>query len=349
MTRRSLLRATGGLGVAAASGALAGCLGRAGGPDRVGYPLDRDDPSVGAARRAEAAAYDHYGLAFQQHFVEVPGLGGRLRVLEVGSGPPVVMIPGGVGYGVRWLPLLAELSGSTVYVMDRPGGGLSDGIDHGAMPLPDIAATSTGAVYDHFGLAGAPIVANSMGGYWSLRFAQARPRAASAIALLGCPATFPGEQLPPPARLMNLPLVGGLLVERILQPETPADVREGMRRQGHPASTAASLPEQLVEAAFRMERLPHYVRSWLSLLRAVTALVGEPAAALRPADLASIEPPVQLIWGREDAFGGPEVGRAGAAHFPDAAFTVAGVGHLPWLDAPRECATLVADFLTDRA
>jgi pimeloyl-ACP methyl ester carboxylesterase len=223
---------------------------------------------------------------------------------------------------------------------------LSDGIDHQALPLPTIAAASTVAVFDHFDLDGVPIVANSMGGYWSIQFSLEHPGRPSALALLGCPALFPGEELPAPARLMNLPLVGGLLVERILQPSSVDDMREGMVRHGHPETTIRSVPDKLVEAAYRMERLPHYTRSWLTLLRSITRLVGETDIALTPDDLGRVRPPVLLGWGSTDSFGGPEVGQAGAKHFRDAEFHEIGFGHLPWLDAPAAFGELVRGFLS---
>lgn len=93
----------------------------------VSDSLDRDDPRVKVARDAERTAYGHYGLEFTEHYVHVPELDCHIRVTEVGDGPPVVVNPGGVGYGVIWTPLLPELDGYTAFVMDRPGGGFSEG------------------------------------------------------------------------------------------------------------------------------------------------------------------------------------------------------------------------------
>lgn len=180
-----MLRSGAALTGAVTMGSLAGCLGSSEGerPTPVGYPLDRDDLRVRTARPAERRGYEQYGLEFDEHFIDVETLGGRFRVLEVGTGPPVVLVPGGVGYGVQWLPLLPELSAYTTYVMDRPRGGLSDGIDHRALPLYTVAETSIAALYDHFAFGSVPLIGNSMGGYWSLRFALAHPDRAAAIAL----------------------------------------------------------------------------------------------------------------------------------------------------------------------
>lgn len=304
--------------------------------------LDRDDPRVRAARTAEARAYEHYGRDFEEHFVDVEALGGRVRVVEVGDGPPVVAIPGGTGNGLVWLPLLPELRGYTVYVVDRPGGGLSDGIDHRSNPLAREAATSTAGVFDHFGLDTAPVIGNSMGGLWALRFALAHPGRVSAIALLGCPALFPGTSAPLPMRLLSLPWVGELLVGRLLRTHDADDARETWGFLGHPSETAERLPPAFAEAWYRMDQVPGFERSWVSLLQSALRPWGAaPEAAFTPRDLRAVAAPVTLVWGREDPFGSVEQGREGAEFIPEAEFHEVGTGHLPWLDEPERCGELV--------
>lgn len=85
--------------------------------------LDHDDPRVQAARTAEQNACDQYGLDFSEHFIEIADLATRIRVVDVGERPTVVLIPGREGMGPIWLPLLPELREYTVFVMDRPGSG----------------------------------------------------------------------------------------------------------------------------------------------------------------------------------------------------------------------------------
>lgn len=324
------------------------------GPDRTrqsqrgDVPPDAAASSVTAARAAERRVYEHYGLEFAEHTVDVPELDRRIRVVETGtgSGPPLVAVQGGIGHGVLWAPLLPELVDYRLLVVDRPGGGLSDGIDYRAFPLETIAASSTRALFDHFGLDEAPILGNSMGGLWALRFALAHPDRVAALALLGCPALFPDTSAPFPMRLMSLPVVGGSLVARLLQPDDVTDARETWHFLGHPDETAARLPREFDEAVFRMETLPTAHGSWTSLLRRALRLRGaHPGAAFTPADLRRVRSPVLLLWGRDDPFGTVEQGRRGAASLPDAAFHEVGVGHLPWLDEPATCGELVRGFL----
>lgn len=316
--------------------------------ENAGTRLAHDGPRVRAARRAEQNAFQFYGVDFSEHHVEIPDLELQIRVTEAGSGPPVVMIPGGIGHGVIWIPLLPELvSDYTVYIMDRPGGGMSDGIDHRSVPLRTIAARSTAALFDHFGLEDAPLIGNSMGGLWSFRFALEYPNRVSSIAQLGCPALYPGTSAPFPMRLMSLPGIGEPLIEMAMQPDDVEAARNGLGVLGHPEETIANLPMELIEAWYRMNKLPHFKRSWESLLQSALRLRGAaPEAAFTVDDLRTIRSPVILIWGTDDPFGSVDAGRSGATYFPDAEFHEAGVGHLPWLDEPEVCGRLLLDFLT---
>lgn len=316
------------------------------GTGAAGTTLENGDPGVESARLAERRAYEHYGIGSAEHYVDVDELGVRMRAVEVGNGPPIVLITGGNGVGLEWLPLLPELSGHTLYVMDRPGAGFSDAFDHRSMPFRHQAVVATRALYDHFELDAAPIVGNSIGGLWAIRFACEHPERVSAIALLGCPAFYPGTSAPLPMRLISLPVVGGLLFERFIQADDADGSRGNWEFLGQARETIEGLPEEFAEAWYRMQNLPHAKLAWVSLLQSVVRLRGAvPAVTLSPADLRDVAVPVLLVWGRKDPFGTVEQGRRGAEHFPDAEFHQAGAGHLPWLDDPAACGELILEFL----
>lgn len=210
--------------------------------------LDPDDPQVRAAQTAEQTAYDHYGLDYTDHYIDSDELAAQLRVAKTSQEPPLVLINGGEGKGMMSLPLLPELDDHTLYVMDRPGGGLSDGVDYHAHTLEDLAVRSTGAVFDHFNLNSTPIIGNSMGGLWTLRFAQAHPDRVSTIGLLGCPAVYPGTNAPLPMRIGSISFLSGIIVERLMQANNAADVREAWNFLGHPQETQDRLPDAFAEA-----------------------------------------------------------------------------------------------------
>lgn len=310
-------------------------------------PLDHEDPRVRAARTAERDAYQHYGLEPEEHYVEIPEWELQIRVVEVGTGSPVVMLPGGHGAGAGWLPLLPELRDYTTYVMDRPGGGMSDEIDYRSMPLREQAARSTVELFDYFDLQEAPAIGNSMGGLWTLRFALEHPERVSAIALLGCPALYPGTSAPLfPMRLGSIPALSGWMVENLMRSNGPGAAGEALTNVGHPSETAERLPDEFAELWYRMENMPHFRQTWTSLLQTALNLWGANSeAAFTPKDLRAIQSSVCLLWGSDDPFGSVQIGRAGAEYFPDAEFYEVGTGHLPWLDEPERCGKIIRDFL----
>lgn len=309
--------------------------------------IEDDDPLVQRAREAERTAYDHYGLTPREHYVTIEDLDCRIRVVEVGDGPPLVMISGGEGKGMMWLPLLPELDEYTLYVMDRPGGGLSDGFDYRSVPVCRTAASSTLGLFDHFDLEAAPVVGNSMGGLWTLRFALEHPVRVSGIGLLGCPAAYPGTSAPLPMRLGSISALTGFVVGNLMQAGGVADVRDAWRFLGHPSETRADLPDEFAEAWYRMEVLPNYEPTWTGILQTVLRLRGaNPEVAFTDEDLQAVRAPVTLLWGSADPFGSVATGRAGAKHFADAEFHEVGVGHLPWLDDPGTCGDRLRGFLS---
>lgn len=308
--------------------------------------LDGTDPRVEAARLAEERVYEYFGCEYTEHFVDVDDLGLRMRVVRIGAGQPIVLITGGSGVGLDWAPLLPELSGHTLYIMDRPGGGLSDGLDHRSVPFNHQAVTATKALFDHFEINSAPIVGNSIGGNWAIRFALEHPERVSSLALLGCPAFYEGTSAPLPLRLGSLPIIGGFLFERFIQPNDPTDSRGNWEFLGQSAETIEGLPEAFAEGWYRMQNLPHAKLAWVSLLQTVVRVRGaRPSVALSSDDLRNLSVSVLLIWGSDDPFGAVERGRKGTKWLHDVEFHEVGTGHLPWLDAPERCGELILEFV----
>ena len=81
-------------------------------------------------RAAEQALWAEHGLEPREHVVEVPELRARIRVVEVGSGQPIIFVPGTGGIGPYWAPLVQQLGGFRCLLVDRPGWGPSDPVDY---------------------------------------------------------------------------------------------------------------------------------------------------------------------------------------------------------------------------
>src|SRR3712207_1085337 len=114
--------------------------------------IGEHDPRVVAAAEAERRLFDHFGLAFKTHYVELKEPGMRVRVLEAGAGQPLLVVPGGSGDAWQLAALMAELKGWRLIAVNRPGGGMSDGVDHRDVDLRHFAVHTLSSVLDAFGL-----------------------------------------------------------------------------------------------------------------------------------------------------------------------------------------------------
>lgn len=308
--------------------------------------LHDDDPRVVAARSAEARFYGHYGLKPSGRYVFLEQYGIRVRLVETGAGAPVVIVPGNTGDGFPFLPLIAGLKNRRVIVINRPGGGLSDGMDHREVDFRKFAVDTIAAVFDFLEIEKAPIIAHSMGGHWSLWFALDRPARVESLILPGVPGNILDTCPPFLLRLASVPALGRLLFPFI----TPKTIEKSMRSllfMGHSKDVLDMLPEQLAECYFYFQQLPYYRVSSLSLMEKANRLSGSrPEVRITADELRAVRCRVLMLWGANDPFGKTAAGRKIAELLPRGEFReMPGGGHLPWLDGPEECAELVLDFL----
>lgn len=67
--------------------------------------------------------------------------------------------------------------------------------------------------------------------------------------------------------------------------------------------------------------------------------------ATRKTGLARIAAPVLMIWGEDDPYGGPDIGRRAAQILPNASLEVIPGRHAPFLDDPARCGAAIGDLL----
>jgi pimeloyl-ACP methyl ester carboxylesterase len=318
----------------------------------IAYPqltLERTDPQMAAAQEAENRLFDQYGLDVKTHFVDVAEANIRVRVLESGSGPAVLVVPGGVGDGWIWASLMAKLKGWRLIVLNRPGGGMSDGIDHRAVDVRKLAVHTLTSVLDYFNLERVPVIGNSMGGLWSFWLALDRPERVAGMVQMGCPATILGTSAPFPMRLMSVSGLNRLLV-KMMVPNSLEKARDLPTFMGHPKEVGANWPEAMAGCSYQFPRLPTFERAWLSLMEWVLNLRGvKPGLGLGEEALRRVQGPVLFMWGSRDPFGSLEVAHRAAEAVPNGVLRQVGIGHLPWWDDADECARLIREFLSKKA
>lgn len=307
--------------------------------------LERTDPQVIAAQKAEQRLFDHYRLEARTHFVQLDKPRIQVRVLECGNGPPLLMVPGGVGDGWIWVSLMAKLEGWRLIVVNRPGGGMSDGIDHRTIDMRQLAVQTLSAVLDYFKLGHVPVICNSMGGLWSFWLALDRPERVSTMVQLGCPALILGTAAPFPMRLLSIPGLNQLLIKAMI-PANRAKARAFPTFLGHPPEVGAGWSEAEAECSYQFPRLPTYKTAWLSLMEVVLSLSGaKPTYRLDADELKQVQSPVLFIWGDNDPFGSLETAHQAQEVVPKARLHSMPGGHLPWWDDVDRCARVIREYL----
>lgn len=309
--------------------------------------MTENDPAA-AAREAESELWQQYRLSVVEHFVELDHPRLRVRVLECGrpSGEPLIFVQGGLGEAFGWAALMARLTDFRCITLDRPGGGLSEGVDFLAVDVRKLAVTVLECVLDAAEVSQAAFVANSMGGWWTFQLALQAPARVSRMVMLGCPAVLLDTSAPFPMRLMSLPVLGRALV-KLMVPANPAKARDLPEFLGHPPEVGQRWSQVEAEAWYRFGNLPNVQQSWRTLLRRFLTLTG-PSRDMRITrdELRRVTQPTLFIWGKKDPFGSLDAGRMATDLMPEAHLEVVGTGHLPWWDEPEACARLVREFMT---
>ncbi|HEV8421039.1 MAG TPA: alpha/beta hydrolase, partial [Actinomycetota bacterium] len=288
-----------------------------------------------ALEEAERRAFAHYGLDVRTRFVRLSDPPLRVRTLEAGDGPPMLLIGG--PSASAWAPLMAELRGFRLIAVDRPGCGLSDPFDYTHADLRAHGVQFLSSLMDQLGLEAPAIAGNSMGGLWALWLAVDRPDRVSVIGQLGCPALLLNTSAPLSKRVLSI-----RAVNRIAQASSKhALVDHVTGRDG-----LEGLPEEMRECLYRAKLLWGRGRTHLSMLERMLSVLGaRPELRFGEAELARVDRPVIFIWGDDDDHGSPEAGRRACEILPRGQIVVVGAGHMPWLDRPGECADALGPFV----
>jgi pimeloyl-ACP methyl ester carboxylesterase len=290
---------------------------------------------------AERRLFAHYGVVAERRRLKLADPAMTIAAHESGHGEPVVFVHGSGMSGATWAPLLAHLDDRRAITLDLPGFGASDPYSYTGRSLRQHAVAQLESALDALGLERAALVGTSLGAYWALSLALDRPERVWSVTALGVPAVaFEGLRANAFFRVLSTPGLGRL-VARAPTPKTVAATRKGM---------AAVLGERALDRTpdefFDVVRLGMRQPGWSVAMRTHLVLAMR-AGRVRPGnvftddELRSIRMPVQLIWGDDDVYGGPGMGRHAADVLPDARLEVLEGGHAPFLDDPERCAQLI--------
>ena len=308
--------------------------------------------SVHRYRETERRLFADAGASPTEHRITLPTLGVGARVLEVGSGHPVLFLHGGPMAAGTWAYLAARTVGLRCLLLDRPGCGLSDPPPF--VPTPDRLRTYveqlTVDVLDALDLEQSSLVASSFGGYSALCSAASHPDRVDRVVLAGCPAFVPGWSEPSLFALLRAPIVRSLVLGA---PVTAGSVRFFLKQAGHARSLAAGrIPEVMLAWIRAWQRDTDTMRHDAAMIRACGASIRhfDPALDLGEDDLQAVRAPCLLLAGTDDPVGGVAVMEQLARLLPVATVDAwEAAGHLPWLDDADRAAGAVTRFLLDRS
>ena len=313
--------------------------------------MERNDLD-GRLEAAQAAVLDR--LAPGTRARRVRWSQGETRVLELGDGPPLVLVHGFMDNAALWAPILGALAARhRVIAVDLPGHGLADPFDYAEADLQDVARTFVREVLDALELESAALVGSSLGGFVCTVFALDVPTRVTSLVLVGAPVGVTRE-VPRPlfviGLLAGIPVVGRGIARRLLSTPTRESLRKLM------GQIAVAHPERLDDGMLDADVLgqERNRESYVGLLRylgrprGLMPFVGRLVLGEGWDDVAA---PTLLLRGERDRFVTSRVEEAYrgiAARNPNVRIVpVEEAGHLLWLDAPEEVVREIEGFLAD--
>ncbi|WP_120719473.1 alpha/beta fold hydrolase [Streptomyces hundungensis] len=242
--------------------------------------------------------------------------------------PPMLLIHGSGASGASWEPVVPALAARHHVVrVDLPGCGQSPPATSYDVPAQ---ASRVAALLDELGLRHVTVVGHSSGGYVATALAEQRPDLVRSLAMVSTGPRL-DALLPQPAilRAMLAPPLGPLLWRR----RTDALIRKTI---GATLAGPAPIPPRMVadlrNTTYRVVR---------EVLRKNTEYF---VARSVPERLATLRLPVLVVFGAAD----PRWAPASARQYevvPDVRIEMlAGVGHMPMLEAPGPVGRLLLDF-----
>jgi len=292
---------------------------------------------------AERRLWQHYGLEPDERFLDLDAPAARLRVLEVGSGEPVLFIHGTVGPGA-WASLIHELPGYRSIVLERPGWGMSSAIDFSGPDYGTIVAEVLRGTLDALEIERAHVIGGSIGNVWALRLAQRRPATVSRIVLVGGGPIVSEVGVPGIIRLLASP--AGALMVRL--PDKPARARSILRQSGHgPSLDDGRIPEEFIHWRTAVGRETDSMRHEREMVCAIVRGKSyRPGLTFEDAELAAIQLPTLHVYGTADPVGSIDTWKRVAGVLPRGELhLVEGAGHMPWFDDPSRVGEKVSRFL----
>jgi pimeloyl-ACP methyl ester carboxylesterase len=268
--------------------------------------------------------------------------GASMRYLRAGSGPPLILLHGLLGYSFSWrftMPALAPYA--TVYAPDMLGSGFSDrayGFDYRMRAC----AKRVVRFAEQLRLPSLDLLGTSHGGAVAMMAADELLAAGSGVKLNSLVLVAPvnpysshGKRLAP---FLGTPL--GAALFRLTFPRMPFLFPYAHRRMYGDRNT---IPPGTLEGYMAPLAIPRLFEHGLNIVRTWTQDLAELEATLPK--LSSLR--TLLLWGSNDPAVYASSARPLAQFFPNSQTLIfPGVGHLPYEECPGKFNQALLEFLT---
>jgi pimeloyl-ACP methyl ester carboxylesterase len=275
------------------------------------------------------------GIDWRQHLRTVEVSGARVNYVELGSGPPLVLVHGLAGCWQNWLEQIPHFAGSRrVLALDLPGAG------HSPMPPWEISIPAYGRLVHDFcdavDAGTAPIVGNSLGGFVAAEAVCSDPARFDRLGLVAAAGISSAGVRPEPAALAGRLAVG--LAPLALTYQEKAIRRPKLRHSAF--RTVFYKPAEL-----RRELLYEQYTNGSGkpgFLPALTSVVGYDFVDR----LKEVETETLIVWGRNDLIVPPaDAAEYGRLLANSATVIFDRTGHCPQLERPVRFNRLLDAFL----
>ena len=259
---------------------------------------------------------------------QIEVFGQKIRYLEAGSGPTVILLHGLGVDSSTWAPTIPALAQRFhVYAPDQIGFGKSDKpmINYRVATLVDFL----NEFCNRLAITKTSLVGNSLGGWTAAAFALAYPDKVDRLVLVDAAGYSPERMgTPKPSRELML----------VLNPSTVAEMKQTLSVVFY---NKQLLTDEFVRQAFagKLARGDGYTINMFidSVLRNEDFLDGKAGA---------IKAPTLVVWGREDLLTPLAIGKAFAEEIRGSQlFVIDRCGHVPQLEAAPAFNQAVGRFL----
>src|SRR5215469_7189187 len=157
---------------------------------------------------SETTMFAHYGVEPRARTMALQEPQVTVRVREVGTGEPVLLLHGITLGAVHWAPLIARMSSLRCIALDMPGHGGTSSVDFDGMDLRLWHVAMLRSCLDGLGLRSAHIVGHSYGGMFGLWLALDGPERVRSLITIGTPSIAFGARPDAMFKMLALRWVG---------------------------------------------------------------------------------------------------------------------------------------------